>query len=102
RPLWQGCPPLALPALPAAHSIVPPRPKPLRRQGYQGLCRAGHSMFNVRRESTMPSRMFAIVGLLAGLWVLGGCSDQGPGSAGHGTSGQSAVTLLNVSYDPTR
>ena len=50
----------------------------------------------------MPSRMFAIVGLLAGLSVLGGCSDQGPGSAGHGTSGQSAVTLLNVSYDPTR
>ena len=49
----------------------------------------------------MLIRSFAMLGLLASLTVLGGCSGQ-TSSNDQGGSGKPEVTLLNVSYDPTR
>ncbi len=49
----------------------------------------------------MLIRTFATLGLLTSLTLLGGCSGQS-GSSEQGGSGTAEVTLLNVSYDPTR
>lgn len=64
------------------------------------LCHQQHNQWDIGRESFMLVRTIAILGLLANLALLGGCSDQSTGATG--TGGQSALKLLNVSYDPTR
>lgn len=45
--------------------------------------------------------MTAMTAMTAGM-VFTGCSDGGSASTGNGSSGDSAITMTNISYDPTR
>jgi sulfate/thiosulfate-binding protein len=57
------------------------------------------------RQQTKPFRRFAMTGLAGLMLVSGfGCGDshKATSSGGAGASGKGTITLLNVSYDPTR